>query len=178
MSVWSWKVKSKLIWLLPSAPCVYKESDPRNGHWIADILSLPCHYLSLPSGAFGVPWRGWPEKEWIVSYPDPPSRQLFIEAVPQENYRNRFKMITETPTHTPFILSPHLHLLSSYAEGDKIISQPTPRPSVSPNYPRLVSPHSDKAKFTFEFWILNMSLELGNISYRKPSERSLFLKWW
>lgn len=93
------KSESKLICLLPSAPCVYKESDPRNGHWIADTLSLPCHYLSLPSGAFGVPWGGWPEKEWIVSYPDPPSRQLFIEGVPQENYRNRFKMITETP-HT------------------------------------------------------------------------------
>lgn len=47
-----------------------------------------------------------------------------------------------------------------------IISQPTPRPSVSPDYPRLTSLDSDKAKFTFGFWILSMSLELENVSYQ------------
>ena len=45
-----------------------------------------------------------------------------------------------------------------------IISQPTPRPSIGPNYPRLISLDSGKTEFTFEFWILSMSLELENVS--------------
>lgn len=163
MSVWSWKVKSKLIWLLPSAPCVYKESDPRNGHWIADILSLPCHYLSLPSGAFGVPWRGWPEKEWIVSYPDPPSRQLFIEAVPQENHRNRFKMITETPPPHPVYPVPTSppSFFICWGWQDHLSANPTP----------LCIPKLPTARFSafrqgkIHLWVLDLKYEFRARKY-------------
>lgn len=76
-------------------------------------------------------------------------------------------MITDyRPPPAPFIPFPPLYLLPSYAESKMIISQLIPRPSVSPDYPRLTSLDSDKAKFTFGFWILTMSLELENVSYQ------------
>lgn len=120
--------------------------------------------------------RGWPEKEWIVGCPDPPNRGLFIEGVLQENYMNYFKMIIETSPLTPSpLLYPVIYWVLWKRLKDGLSASPTPLlyPQTTGNSFLFIQ---TRQKFTFDFWILNRNLDLGDVSYLKPSEGSYLFK--